>query len=298
MHQGHQGGTRSSPKAQCGGVNNCKGCKAKCAGLSAQANVDVQAAGCVINTMGWVEGLGYDLLVGAIDALKADVVLVVGQERLYNQLLNHLRCAAGGPTRAAPCRRYPAGIVFQPPIRSSCKPVCCRASLSGSDPGTLQKGPRQHAMQNRPARPSENPTDPLASRRSNGELYHRELYLRGATQALAEGTLKLQRLCLIRPRAGVSVVRLHSSGGVVARSPAVRKAARTQRVRTRACQCKSFVSGYSRGTDYIPSTSRFQRVHLAGKPYKQMTSLHVDCRGDTTSSHLSLKTSRGGKNMH
>ena len=58
-----------------------------------QANVDVQAAGAVINTMGWIEGLGYDLLLHAIDALKADVVLVVGQERLYNQLKTHLKCA-------------------------------------------------------------------------------------------------------------------------------------------------------------------------------------------------------------
>ena len=40
----------------------------------------------------------------------------------------------------------------------------------------------------------------------------------------------MERCCLIRPREGVAVVRLHSSGGVVARSPAVRKAARSQRV--------------------------------------------------------------------
>jgi polyribonucleotide 5'-hydroxyl-kinase len=60
--------------------------------VAVQANVDVQAAGVVINTMGWIEGLGYELLLHSIDTLKADVVLVVGQERLYNQLRNHLRC--------------------------------------------------------------------------------------------------------------------------------------------------------------------------------------------------------------
>ena len=32
----------------------------------------------VINTMGWVDGLGYDMLLHAIAALRADVVLVVG----------------------------------------------------------------------------------------------------------------------------------------------------------------------------------------------------------------------------
>lgn len=59
--------------------------------VCAQVNVDVEAAGVIINTMGWIEGLGYELLVHSIEALKADVVLVVGQERLYNQLRNHLR---------------------------------------------------------------------------------------------------------------------------------------------------------------------------------------------------------------
>ena len=64
-----------------------------CVGHALQANVDVQAAGLVINTMGWIEGVGYDMLLHAIESLRADVVLVVGQERLYNQLRTHLRCA-------------------------------------------------------------------------------------------------------------------------------------------------------------------------------------------------------------
>ncbi len=56
-----------------------------------QDNVDVQSAGLVINTMGFIEGLGYDLLLHAISALRADVVLVLGQERLFNQLRTHLK---------------------------------------------------------------------------------------------------------------------------------------------------------------------------------------------------------------
>lgn len=46
----------------------------------------------VINTMGWVDGLGYELLLHAVAALRADVVLVVGQDRLYSQLSSELRC--------------------------------------------------------------------------------------------------------------------------------------------------------------------------------------------------------------
>ncbi|KAG0477730.1 hypothetical protein HPP92_012449 [Vanilla planifolia] len=50
------------------------------------ANAESRAAGMVINTMGWVEGLGYELLLHAIDTFNANVVLVLGQEKLYSLL--------------------------------------------------------------------------------------------------------------------------------------------------------------------------------------------------------------------
>lgn len=50
----------------------------------------VNASGCVINTCGWVDGLGFDLLVFSIQALEADVVLVIGQDRLYSRLQSAL----------------------------------------------------------------------------------------------------------------------------------------------------------------------------------------------------------------
>lgn len=47
------------------------------------------AAGYIINTMGWVDGLGFDLLLHTIEALQADVICVVGQDRLHAQLSRH-----------------------------------------------------------------------------------------------------------------------------------------------------------------------------------------------------------------
>jgi polyribonucleotide 5'-hydroxyl-kinase len=41
----------------------------------------------IINTCGWVDGLGYELLLYSINTLLADVVLVIDHERLYNDLL-------------------------------------------------------------------------------------------------------------------------------------------------------------------------------------------------------------------
>ncbi|KAF8691525.1 hypothetical protein HU200_040672 [Digitaria exilis] len=49
-------------------------------------NAESRAAGMVINTMGWVEGLGYELLLNAIETFKANVVLVLGQEKLWKIL--------------------------------------------------------------------------------------------------------------------------------------------------------------------------------------------------------------------
>ncbi|KAF7819669.1 protein CLP1-like protein [Senna tora] len=49
-------------------------------------NAESRASGMVINTMGWIEGVGYDLLLHAIRTFKANVVLVLGQEKLWSML--------------------------------------------------------------------------------------------------------------------------------------------------------------------------------------------------------------------
>ncbi|KAJ7969404.1 Protein CLP1-like [Quillaja saponaria] len=54
-------------------------------------NAESQAAGMVINTMGWIEGVGYDLLLHSIRTFKANVVLVLGQEKLCSMLKEVLK---------------------------------------------------------------------------------------------------------------------------------------------------------------------------------------------------------------
>jgi len=55
------------------------------------ANPDSKSSGLILNTAGWTDGLGYKLLVHALDALKITDVLVVGQERLHSELLRDFR---------------------------------------------------------------------------------------------------------------------------------------------------------------------------------------------------------------
>lgn len=45
-----------------------------------------RASGIVVNTCGWIEKEGYDLLLDTIRAFKADVVLVIDNERLHTDL--------------------------------------------------------------------------------------------------------------------------------------------------------------------------------------------------------------------
>ena len=56
-----------------------------------KANEEARAAGCGVNTMGWIDGVGLELLLHAREALKIDHVLVIGQERLFGQLQQKLK---------------------------------------------------------------------------------------------------------------------------------------------------------------------------------------------------------------
>ena len=56
-----------------------------------------RASGVVVNTCGWVDGSGYELLCHAIRVFCVDVVLVLGQDRLHADLSRDF----AGPVEAA-----------------------------------------------------------------------------------------------------------------------------------------------------------------------------------------------------
>ncbi|XP_077103762.1 polyribonucleotide 5'-hydroxyl-kinase Clp1 isoform X2 [Siphateles boraxobius] len=55
-----------------------------------EVNRKASVGGCIINTCGWVKGSGYQALVHCASAFQVDVVLVLDQERLYNELKRDL----------------------------------------------------------------------------------------------------------------------------------------------------------------------------------------------------------------
>ncbi|KAK9698376.1 hypothetical protein RND81_08G100100 [Saponaria officinalis] len=75
-------------------------------------NSESRAAGMVINTMGWTEGVGYDLLLHAIDTFEADVILVLGQEKLCSMLRDVLKSK---PKVDVVKLQKSGGVVSRPP---------------------------------------------------------------------------------------------------------------------------------------------------------------------------------------
>lgn len=49
-------------------------------------HVQVRAAGMIINSMGWIDGLGYELILHSLQTFRVDIILVIGQDRLFSQL--------------------------------------------------------------------------------------------------------------------------------------------------------------------------------------------------------------------
>lgn len=55
-----------------------------------QANKKAKVSGIVINTCGWIKGGGYKMLTHAAQAFEVDTILVLDQERLYNELVRDM----------------------------------------------------------------------------------------------------------------------------------------------------------------------------------------------------------------
>ena len=55
-----------------------------------QSNKKAKASGLVINTCGWVKAGGYKILIHAAQAFEVDTILVLDQERLYNELVRDM----------------------------------------------------------------------------------------------------------------------------------------------------------------------------------------------------------------
>jgi len=107
---------------------------------------DVRASGLICNTMGWVDGLGYELLVHTCHALRVNVIVVIEHDRLYASLEADLLRAV--PTAAAlPVAPLPASADTNPSTPPPATPaqnlVLVKAPKSG---GVVTRNPQYRRM--------------------------------------------------------------------------------------------------------------------------------------------------------
>jgi polyribonucleotide 5'-hydroxyl-kinase len=50
-----------------------------------------RVSGCIVNTMGFIDGLGYDILLDTVKTMQCDVVIVQGNDRLFARLSEDLK---------------------------------------------------------------------------------------------------------------------------------------------------------------------------------------------------------------
>ena len=51
-----------------------------------ERDLDSKSSGVVINTCGWTENMGYDILFHCIKVFHVDVVLVMGHDKIFSKL--------------------------------------------------------------------------------------------------------------------------------------------------------------------------------------------------------------------
>lgn len=59
--------------------------------LRCESNVKANTSGVIVNTCGWVRGGGYQTIIHAAESFEVDIVIVLDQERLYNELKRDLK---------------------------------------------------------------------------------------------------------------------------------------------------------------------------------------------------------------
>ncbi|KAJ8983107.1 hypothetical protein NQ317_001850 [Molorchus minor] len=55
-----------------------------------EANKRTRSSGVIINTCGWIKGAGYKQLINSAKSFEVDVIMVLDQERLYNELVRDM----------------------------------------------------------------------------------------------------------------------------------------------------------------------------------------------------------------
>lgn len=92
-----------------------------------EQNKKAQVSGCIINTCGWVTGTGYRILVHAAEEFEVNVIVVLDQERTYNDLKKQF----GNKVQIVHLPKSGGVVVRSQETRRSCRDDRVRAYFYG-----------------------------------------------------------------------------------------------------------------------------------------------------------------------
>lgn len=80
---------------------------------------NARSSGIIVNTNGWIQDEGYNLLLHAVESLSISVVLIMGHDRLYSMITNHYKKQAAAATSTSPSPKVlklprSGGVVSRP----------------------------------------------------------------------------------------------------------------------------------------------------------------------------------------
>lgn len=87
-----------------------------------ERDADARASGIIINTSGWNDQAGYEILLQCVQAFSVDVVLVMGHDKLYSKFSadvgDHVTVVklpkSGGVVERVSLPSFPSVILFDP----------------------------------------------------------------------------------------------------------------------------------------------------------------------------------------
>lgn len=109
-HQAEVAAAAAAAGDQEGGANNNK----NNSNNNNNANNNERSSGIIVNTNGWIQDEGFQLLLHTIQVMDITVVLIMGHDRLYSMITNHFKKKVASETAATATTTTPPKIIKLP----------------------------------------------------------------------------------------------------------------------------------------------------------------------------------------
>ena len=211
------------------------------------AGRDVErCSGMLINTMGWVEGGGYSLLLDAARLFAADVIVVLGNDKVFARLVEDVKQLPPPPARITPGGGVGGGAAAVAAASAAA------AALATPAPIAVVKLPKPGGVVERPP----------GSRKDARKARIRE-YFYGPPPSLASAPPVLSPVALTLPFDSLTIVRVGGSASEASILP-IGKASTLDPLRTRAVPPGPYMLNQVVGVSFAATEKAVPHTNIAG----------------------------------